>query len=70
MAMTFETDVVINNGQKVKTNKIEAPTSSGGSTYGAGSNGQVLKSNGTNVYWSDESTPTAITTAQIDALFE
>ena len=36
---------------QVLTNKILAPTTSGGSTYGVGTNGQVLKSNGTTVYW-------------------
>lgn len=35
----------------VYTNKILAPTTDGGSTYGAGANGQVLKSNGTTSYW-------------------
>lgn len=32
-------------------NELSIPTSSGGSTYGAGSSGQVLMSNGTTVYW-------------------
>ena len=36
---------------QVHTSVILAPTTSGGSTYGVGSNGQVLKSNGTTVYW-------------------
>lgn len=36
---------------KIKT--IKAPTSSDSSTYGVGSSGQVLKSNGTTVYWGD-----------------
>jgi len=30
---------------------IKAPTTNGGAIYGVGSNGQVLKSNGTTVYW-------------------
>ena len=51
MSMNFATDIVVNNGQSVQTNKVLAPTASGGSTYGAGSSGQVLTSNGTNVYW-------------------
>jgi len=33
------------------TNKISAPTSDGGSTFGLGSNGQLLKTNGTTIYW-------------------
>lgn len=35
----------------IKTPKVEAPTTSGGTTYGAGTSGQVLKTNGTTVYW-------------------
>ena len=42
-------------GANLKLNKISAPTSSGGSTYGNGSSGQILKSNGTTVYWANES---------------
>jgi hypothetical protein len=34
----------------LQTNKIKVPTISGGSLYGVGSNGQVIKSNGTTVY--------------------
>ena len=30
---------------------LKAPTASNGATYGPGTNGQVLKSNGTSVYW-------------------
>lgn len=47
--------IYINDGVgNVKMDKLKyltAPTSSNGSTYGAGSSGQVLKSNGTSVYW-------------------
>lgn len=35
----------------IKTPKVEAPTTSGGSSYGAGTSGQVLTTNGTSVYW-------------------
>lgn len=38
-----------------RLSQIYAPTTSGGSSYGIGSNGQVLKSNGSTVYWADES---------------
>ena len=41
-------------GNNLKLNKISAPTSSGGTTYGPGSNGQVLKSNGSTVYWATD----------------
>jgi len=37
----------------VQTSKVKVPTTSGGTTYGVGSNGQVLKSNGTTSFWGD-----------------
>ena len=40
----------------LKLYSITAPTSSGGTTYGLGTSGQVLKSNGTSVYWANDST--------------
>lgn len=50
-------------GGELKFNKISAPTASGGTTYGNGTNGQVLKSNGTTVYWaSDNNTNTLVRT--------
>lgn len=48
------------NGLKVT--KVSAPTTSGGSTYGPGSSGQVLKSNGTSVYWGTDSAGTSTDT--------
>ena len=42
-------------GESLKLNKISAPTSNGGTTYGNGTNGQILKSNGTTVYWASDS---------------
>lgn len=39
------------SGATLKVDTIQAPTSSGGSTYGLGTSGQMLMSNGTNVYW-------------------
>lgn len=35
----------------LKANAIEAPTEPGAITYGPGSSGQVLKSDGSNIYW-------------------
>lgn len=35
----------------VYTNKMYIPTTSGGSTYGVGTNGQVLMSNGSTAFW-------------------
>lgn len=40
---------------KIQITSISAPTSAGGSTYGPGTSGQVLKSNGTSVYWGTDS---------------
>ena len=40
---------------QVRIKKIWAPTSSNGTTFGTGTNGQVLKSNGTSVYWASDS---------------
>ena len=69
---TFTGAVTINAGVNLKFNKIQAPTTSGGSTYGNGSSGQVLKSNGSTVYWaadnnsdSDNKTSSANTTSKI-----
>lgn len=72
MGMTFATDVIVDNGKSVKLNKILAPTSSGGSTYGAGTSGQTLRSNGTNVYWAEDSGTayTPVPDADIIALFD
>lgn len=39
----------------VKLDVLNIPTSSGGTTFGPGSNGQVLKTNGTTVYWASNS---------------
>ena len=36
---------------KIQVTKIDAPTASNGTTYGPGSSGQVLMSNGTSTYW-------------------
>ena len=71
MALTFDTDIIANAGKTVKLNKISAPTSSGGSAYGTGTSGQVLKSNGTTIYWAsdDNTTYSAISNSDIDALF-
>lgn len=38
-------------GSSITCSKILVPTTSGGTTYGVGTDGQVLKSNGTTVYW-------------------
>lgn len=46
---TFKDLITAQKG--IKLDIIQAPTSSGGTTYGKGSSGQVLKSNGSTVYW-------------------
>ena len=60
----------------VQAKVIEAPTASNGTTYGPGTSGQVLKSNGSSVYWASDSnsdtnvTQTATTTnAAYEVLF-
>lgn len=45
----------------LKLYSITAPTSSGGTTYGLGTSGQVLKSNGTSVYWANDNNTTYTT---------
>ena len=49
------TDSIYTN--ELQTKIIQAPTDSNGTAYGVGTNGQVLKSNGTHVYWAAESGP-------------
>ena len=48
------TDTTLTDTLQVTT--VKALTSAGGNTYGPGSTGQVLKTNGTLVYWGDDST--------------
>lgn len=55
MSMTFATDVNVDAGKQIQINKISAPTASGGTTYSNGTSGQVLKSDGTNIYWASDS---------------
>lgn len=38
----------------LQTTVIKAPTTAGGTTYGPGTSGQVLKTNGTSVYWDSD----------------
>lgn len=51
----------------IQIQTVNAPTASAGTTYGPGSNGNILKSNGTTVYWGTENPalPSGGTTAQI-----
>ena len=51
---TFTGAVTITSGVNLKFNKIQVPVSSGNSTYSNGNKGQVLKSNGTTVYWAED----------------
>ena len=46
-----DTDGVLHGDDGIYTKKITAPTSSDGTTYGTGSSGQVLMSNGSTTYW-------------------
>lgn len=52
---TLTGDTTVTAGKCIQLDTLKLPTSSGGTTYGAGSNGQVLKSNGTTVYWASDS---------------
>lgn len=43
-------DTIVN---KIQITSISAPTSAGGSTYGTGTSGQVIITDGTHIYWSN-----------------
>lgn len=50
-------NTVVNNlicSDSIRLRQIYAPTSSGGYSYGCGSDGYVLKSNGSTVYWAED----------------
>lgn len=47
------TDTTLTDTLQVTT--VKAPTTAGGTTYGPGTSGQVLKTNGTSVYWGADS---------------
>lgn len=53
--MAFLKDLIVTGASQfldgITVSKINAPTSSGGTSYGAGTSGQVLLSNGSNIYW-------------------
>ena len=51
---TLSGDVIFKDSKVVQLNTLKVPTAAGGSTYGAGTNGQVLKTNGTTVYWGSD----------------
>ena len=50
------TDTTLTDTLQVTT--IKAPTSSGGGTYGPGTSGQILKSNGSSMYWDNDNNNT------------
>ena len=60
------TDTTLTDTLQVTT--IKAPTSSGGTTYGPGTSGQVLTTNGTSTYWgaANNHTHSYIPTSAID----
>ena len=59
MAILGDTSVTkLTSLNEIKTNKLHVPTASNGTTLGAGSNGQVLKTNGTSVYWGADNNTT------------
>ena len=59
MAILGDTSVTrLTSLNEIKTNKLHVPTANNGTTLGAGSNGQVLKTNGTSVYWGADNNTT------------
>lgn len=48
---TLNDSTTIRAGKSIQFDTLKLPTTNGGNTFGTGSNGQVLKSNGTTVYW-------------------
>lgn len=63
MSMNFATDVVVNDANTLQAKTIKALTAANASTFGVGTNGQVLKSNGTVTYWGDASYSNATTSS-------
>ena len=61
--MNFATDVVVNDSNTLQAKTIKALTATNSSTFGVGTTGQVLTSNGTNAYWG---AATGISAAFID----
>ena len=53
-------------GATAQLSAIKIPTTSGGNTLDSGSNGQIIMTNGTDVYWSSTATPSAHTHAAGD----
>ena len=56
------------SGGTLQFNKLKLPTSSNGSSYGLGSSGQVLQSNGSTVYWGTPTSAIVCTKAEFNAL--
>lgn len=51
MSMNFQTDIIVDSNNSLQTTTIQAPTTNGGLIYGAGSDGQMLMTNGSSIYW-------------------
>lgn len=49
MSILLDTKILENNS--IEFHNLSVPTTSGGTTYGKGNSGQILKSNGNTVYW-------------------
>lgn len=47
------------------TDTLNVPTTSNGTTFGPGTNGQILTSNGSKIYWSSSATPASHTHGKI-----
>lgn len=65
--LTTGTSDTAGNGLTAKLKTIYAPTKSSGTAYGVGTAGQMLKSNGTDIYWDTQSNATASTSGFMSA---
>lgn len=55
-------------GNKAQLTTLDAPETAGGSTYGPGTSGQVLKTNGTSIYWgADNNSGGTVTSVRVQA---
>lgn len=66
MSTLLDTKILEKNS--IGFHNLSVPTTSGGTTYGKGSAGQILKSNGSTVYWGNP-VDTALPTRQLEGYY-
>lgn len=66
MSTLLDTNILEKNS--IGFHNLSVPTTSGGTTYGKGTAGQILKSNGSTVYWGDP-VDTALPTRHLDGYY-